>query len=497
MLACFALFITGCPTEVPYQAPEGDGEAPASETSENLGEAPAFGDDETTAPADNEAAETDDPDADEAPVDRYANPPKTPPSRMPWETADEAGADDGEVPDLFAKTDSAKPTGRYTEDEPAKAEVDAEEESYADFLGDAYAGLLDEEPTEEPAETAADEPPPELEPPAVAASDGASSLPFDIPPGVSLFPEDSTEPEATATPKLPTTTKPADAQALDDLWADITVPPIEPPPAAKKPQPTPPVEPPADDPPPTSDLAFDDRPDFADPVAPVPEELPPPPKPTVVPLPEPEWEPEPEPDAPPEPEPEPEVQRRPTPRQARPQASAAPGVKPLPSVPVLPFNTRHLAWLLGGKLALAELADLEGATPSEIAAWNAEVERLARELKIRNPAVSPRPSDPAARVKAMMNAASRAGGELSRAYGTDHSALLEIAVKSNTLLIVAADRPDLAVPVANAVRAAADDAMLPRFLWSESVKTLNEQPSADETADAVERLHQRVESFLR
>lgn len=163
----------------------------------------------------------------------------------------------------------------------------------------------------------------------------------------------------------------------------------------------------------------------------------------------------------------------------------------------MPFNTRHLAWLLGGKFALAELADLEGATPSEIADWNAEVERLARELKIRNPIVTPRPSDPAARVKAMMDAASRAGGELSRAYGPDHSALLEIAVKSNTLLIVAADRPDLAAPVADAVRAAADDAMLPRFLWGEAVRTLSERPNSEATSDAVERLHERVESFLR
>lgn len=174
-------------------------------------------------------------------------------------------------------------------------------------------------------------------------------------------------------------------------------------------------------------------------------------------------------------------------------------VEPLPPVPVLTFNTRHLAWLLGGKLSLAELAELDGATPKEVAAWREEVGRLAKELRISNPLQrSPVPSEScSARISGMLRSAAGAGEQLRREYGVDHAALLEISLKSNALLMVTQDRVDLAEPVANALSAAADRAMLPRFLWEDTVRELLKEPTPEQAHNAVVRLHERVERFLR
>jgi hypothetical protein len=148
-------------------------------------------------------------------------------------------------------------------------------------------------------------------------------------------------------------------------------------------------------------------------------------------------------------------------------------------------------------LGLAELADLDGATPTEVAEWRNEVARLAKSLKVADPSTGGAASAADERVKNMLDAASRAGAELTRAHGPDHAALLEIALKTNALLVVAKDHPDLAGSVGRAVEGAAERAMLPKFLWEDSVRVLKANPDADQTHNAVVRLHQRVESFLR
>ncbi|CAN0354871.1 unnamed protein product [Ectocarpus sp. 4 AP-2014] len=165
---------------------------------------------------------------------------------------------------------------------------------------------------------------------------------------------------------------------------------------------------------------------------------------------------------------------------------------------MLSYNTRHLTWLLGGKLGLSELADLDGATPKEVDGWSRDTQRLANELRIENSDARHRPSDkPAERIRHMMDRAARLGSQLAEKYGDDHAALLEISLKSNALLLVAEQRPDLAGPVGLAIEDAASRAMLPRFLWEETVKALGREPDSEAVLQAVERLHQRAESFLR
>jgi hypothetical protein len=185
----------------------------------------------------------------------------------------------------------------------------------------------------------------------------------------------------------------------------------------------------------------------------------------------------------------------PAPRRGSPLAADA--SQPLPAVPVLSFNTRHMAWLLGGKLGLAELADLDGATPAETAEWREEVNRLVRELEIDAPPQAAVSTEVAPRVAAVMRTAAGLGESLGKRHGVDHAALLEIALKTNALLVVADERPDLAGPVAAAVRGAAERAMLPKFLWEDAIRALEAKPTPQAAHDAIVKLHQRVESFLR
>lgn len=508
--------LVGCPTEVPYDTSQTDPDT----------EAPSF---EPATPGAEDGA-----DAEPLVEDRYATDQADPPEQeFPWEKMDDSAEVSEEGERLFGAAD-----------EPEEAPVEeAPEESddgdFGDFLGDAYAGMIDkpDAPAEDPAtDVQADEPSSETADTSVAAADepfdldelfGDAAVPAKAepvaeapvanepvavePPPVEAFAEElpaESPPVFKTTPKPPTTVEPVDSGLLAELWGDE-----DPTPAAELPEPpatepttepiamaeaslpaAPPEEPVAELPPTEAEtsLPFFDEP-AETPAAPVAASEPLP-EPTPVDVfdvfDEPVFEPEPEPEAKPTPI------FATTPRNGPPLASAA--IKPLPRTPMLAYNTRHLTWLLGGKLGLSELADLDGATPEEVEGWSRETQRLANELRIENPDARHRPSDkPAERVRHMMDRASRLGAQLAEKYGADHAALLEISLKSNALLLVAEQRPDLAGPVGIAIEDAASRAMLPRFLWEESVKALGREPDSKAALQAVERLHQRVESFLR
>ncbi|QDT67427.1 hypothetical protein MalM25_03250 [Planctomycetes bacterium MalM25] len=494
--------VAGCPTEVPYQTGEEGAEAPAipSDGPETPGDAvevpPPGVEGEDSSPA--ESPEANDTQAS-AGGDRYATPPGQAPARMPWETDQPAEETPPEAERLFAGAETpAEPVAKAEEPVEEEAEEVASDDSFGDFLGDAYAGLIEEEPAKEPE-------PAEPEPTSVAATptpDLGSRYEVN-----DLFPAEPDPADAPSAP--PVTAEPAttieleDPVEINDLW------PADPPPA----DPTPEADPDAGPEPelPEEPTIVQEETEPFEPAETPPEPMPEPvvteePPPLFADAPEPEQaepiETLPEPPATrseeaEEPElafdPEPALDT-PSPREP-PLAGSA--IDPLPAVPVLPFNTRHLAWLLGAKYGLAELADLDGATPDEVAEWSSEVDRLARELRIGTPPSARQSTEPAERVGRMMRAAARTGEALASEHGVDHAALMEISLKTNALLVVAEKRPDLAGPVARAVRDAADRALLPRFLWDQAVRVLENDPTPEEALDAVNGLHERVESFLR
>lgn len=480
----------GCSTEVPY----GDS---AAEAQTEQSEAPAFdpeaGEPTTEAPEEPTEAPEDD--------DRYGE--VAVPEGLPWETDKPDSESSAEADRLFGGTTGTPPAANDTAEKVAEASAeDQDSDSFEDFLGKAY-GLNNEEPPAEEAvaSTTPQELPESETQPAPPVTEGLPAGAEDL---FAKSEEPAADPETQApTAKPPTTTAPADSDVLAELWGDEPVPEDSrsaEPQAEPEPKPSifadieqedPVEEPPAELPEPSEAPSTDETFAFDDP--------PPAEKSTETIEEKEEWV------KPAESLPSvAQEQASPTqrvasiePRAPRSAPMASSAIKPLPSVPVLPYNTRHLSWLLGGKLGLAELADLDGATPNEIAAWTDEVDRLARELQIPDPSSKTNETDPAKRVRQMMAAAARAGEALASEHGIDHAALLEISLKTNALLVVAEDRPELASPVAAAVRAAAERAVLPRFLWEETVQTLERQPTAEQTLATVSRLHERVESFLR
>lgn len=180
--------------------------------------------------------------------------------------------------------------------------------------------------------------------------------------------------------------------------------------------------------------------------------------------------------------------------------SAAPArvaVEPLPSVPVLPYNTRHLAWLLGGKLGLAQLAGVQGATPAEVQGWTEEATRLAEQLDLNEPAPPVPTGSAERRLKQLLSTSAALADGVARKHGEDHAALVEISLKTNALLVMFEDHPELAGPVARSVTSAAERAMLPGRLWRDATRRVEYAESSDELYDAVTQMHADVEAYLR
>ena len=459
--------VAGCSKEVPYVAPDnGAPEKGAPTTEEQQPSEQASGEEEAP-------AFTPEPTTPEQPVAETA---ESPSGGLPWEAGEKQEA----APELFAGVEKpAEGIVREGAVKPQAAEKKDgdDEDAVGAFLEEAY-GSVAEGPERAESEPAA--PGPDVTASVVteevAPTEGAPAEEA-IPPAVTL-PAD-----AAPEPKAPSAIDSSPSDLMKELWGEEK--PEEPALAAEEP-----VEEQVEE---SSRGAAPMLP-FDEPAAPVEE--------GASLFDEPEVEATPEVESQSEGD---EEESLPAPEvgAAKPQAGgraapmAADGMKPLPAVPVLEFNTRHLAWLLGGKLGLAELADLDGATPTEVAEWRREVERLAKSLKIADPSTGGAAATSDQRVKDMLDAAARCGSELKRAHGVDHAALMEIALKTNALLVVAQDHPELAASVGRAVEDAAGRAMLPKFLWEDSVRVLKKSPDADQAHDAVVRLHQDVERFLR
>ncbi|MEN0111364.1 MAG: hypothetical protein AAF805_11640, partial [Planctomycetota bacterium] len=140
----------------------------------------------------------------------------------------------------------------------------------------------------------------------------------------------------------------------------------------------------------------------------------------------------------------------------------------------------------------------DGATPTEVGEWSKEVRRLAKELGVAPPDSLDAPSPEAGRrVREALDGAAKVGAALATRHGADHAALFEISLKSNALLVLSGEQPDLAGPVGAAITDAAERARLPTFLWRDSTRALRSEPDAERIVEALERLQTRVEFFLR
>lgn len=184
--------------------------------------------------------------------------------------------------------------------------------------------------------------------------------------------------------------------------------------------------------------------------------------------------------------------------------SAAPSFAERLEIPEMPppaavtvTNTRRLAWLLGSKMSWSAMSHL--ISPQPLAADDWETQALAELLGVDNPPESQsasRGATPARAIGRVLSDSRRLAAQLSSRHGDDHAALVEVAVKTNVLLVVYEQNPALAGPIAGAVSKAAERAGLPNPLWDPMAELLEGEPTAESLRDEVFRLHSGIDRTL-
>jgi hypothetical protein len=88
------------------------------------------------------------------------------------------------------------------------------------------------------------------------------------------------------------------------------------------------------------------------------------------------------------------------------------------------------------------------------------------------------------------------GRELATRYAADHAALVEVAVKSNLLLVLYAPGSPATDAIAGSIAQAAPRAGLPPSLWQPLLDLLTAKADPAEVRKAVQRFHADVEGHL-
>ena len=165
-------------------------------------------------------------------------------------------------------------------------------------------------------------------------------------------------------------------------------------------------------------------------------------------------------------------------------------------------TTSQAAWLLGSRLSLAALAHDRGVAAKNVPVWFADAQSAATLLgttigELPEPAAADDTS-PASRqvVNYLLVNGQRVGRELAKQHGTEQSALFEIALKSNLLLLLYTPGTSAGDSIATAISKAAPQAKLPSEFWQPLVDALNKRASQADVRAAVRKMHGEIERFL-
>ena len=89
------------------------------------------------------------------------------------------------------------------------------------------------------------------------------------------------------------------------------------------------------------------------------------------------------------------------------------------------------------------------------------------------------------------------GESLAVRHDPSHAALVEIALKSNLLMAVHAERPHLAHSIGGSVAAACVRAGIPEEIWQPWQDLVAAGGSTDEVTWGVLELHRQIDNFLQ
>jgi hypothetical protein len=186
---------------------------------------------------------------------------------------------------------------------------------------------------------------------------------------------------------------------------------------------------------------------------------------------------------------------------SEPQHTDAPVVSPAVEVATPGPNTRLAAWRLGSRLSLAALANDRGVT-TNVTTWLEEARSAAKSLdtSVTDLPAPANAAESSAASPQVLNYLSvegrRIGRDLSAAYGANHAALFEVALKSNLLILLYSPRSTTVEAISAAIRRAAPQAGLPTELWQPLVDLLGKDSSINDVRTAERKLHSDVEQYL-
>jgi hypothetical protein len=165
-------------------------------------------------------------------------------------------------------------------------------------------------------------------------------------------------------------------------------------------------------------------------------------------------------------------------------------------------NSRQAAWLLGSNLSLAALAHDRGVAAKNVPLWFADAQAAAKVLGTTLPEL-PEPAkvgDTGLASQQVVNYllvnGQRIGHELAKQNDAQEGALLEIAIKSNILLLLYAPDTSAGKSIGAAIEQVAPQAKLPAELWRPLVDALNKQAPPKDVQAVVRKMHADIEQYL-
>jgi hypothetical protein len=165
-------------------------------------------------------------------------------------------------------------------------------------------------------------------------------------------------------------------------------------------------------------------------------------------------------------------------------------------------QSRRAAWRLGSRLSRAALAHDQGMAANNVPGWLDEARSAAKLLEtsftdLPQPAAAndPAPASPQV-IDYLIGQGQTIGRDLSQRHGQEHAALVEIALKSNLLLLLYSPGSNDSNSIAAAISRAAPLAKLPVELCKPVVDHVTKGSSLNDVRTAVKQMHADIDRYL-
>lgn len=165
-------------------------------------------------------------------------------------------------------------------------------------------------------------------------------------------------------------------------------------------------------------------------------------------------------------------------------------------------NSRLAAWSLGSTLSLAALANDRAASEDKVTGWFDSARQQATALGTTVTELPPRPAadeidmEGQRAMEYLFGQGRVIGPHLGSAFGDDHNALFEVALKSNMLLVRYQPEAPISKLLAAAISQAAERAQLPPELVQPVLQAVEAKAPVKDVRDAVFDMHAHVDKYL-